>query len=355
MTISYIGFARDHSGSMSNIAKAAARDYNATTTSVRDASIATNQRTIVSVVELGYGNTSDVRHVVKRDEIASLKPILESEYSARGHGTPLWDAVGALIEDFESVPEYNDPTVAFLVMVTTDGGENASRRWNERTIRAKMEELQKTDRWTFVFRCPRSDVSILRRQGIPEGNILPWDQTSKGVEVAAAATSAAIGDYMTSRSLGVTSTKKFYANLADVTTADVKAVLTDISREVKLIPVAPHEDEVAIRTFVENHLGGDKMLKGGAFYPLTKTEPKVQDYKLIAIRDKTSGAVYAGPAARQMLGLPTYGDVRLAPDNLGQFEVYIQSTSVNRKVAAGTTLLYWAGVGTAFKEGVSAQ
>ena len=97
------------------------------------------------------------------------------------------------------------------------------------------------------------------------------------------------------------------------------------------------------------------MVKGGAFYQLVKTEPKVQDYKRIAIRSKTDGKVYAGDAARQMLALPTVGTVRLAPDELGDFEVFIQSTSVNRKVAAGTKLMYWKDVGEAFKEGPSAR
>lgn len=353
MTRSYIGFARDHSGSMSSIARHAARDYNATIASVRDAAITTNQDTIVSVVELGYESTNMVRHVEKRASVTVLKPIAETAYSARGRGTPLWDAVGALIEDFESLPDYNDPDVAFLVMVTTDGGENASMRYTARSIKTKMDALQRTDRWTFVFRCPRSDVRALIAQGIPEGNILGWDQTERGVVAAQAATTSAFTDYMVSRSTGVRSTTKFYANMADVKVEDVKAVCKDIGAEVQLLPVTANEHDMAIRDFVETRIG-DKMLKGAAFYALTKTEPKVQDYKLIAIQHKQTGAVYAGPAARQMAGLPMHGVARVAPDDLGEWNVFIQSTSVNRKMVAGTALLYWAGVGKAFTEGKSA-
>lgn len=353
MTRSYIGFARDHSGSMGNIARHAARDYNATIASVRDAAIATNQDTLVSVVELGYEGTDAVRHVEKRASVTVLKPIVESSYSARGRGTPLWDAVGALIEDFESLPDYNDTDTAFLVMVTTDGGENASNTWTARSIKAKMEQLQRSDRWTFVFRCPRSDVRGLMAQGIPEGNILGWDQNERGVQAAQAATTSAMTDYMSGRSKGMKSTTKFYANMADVKVSDVKAVCKDIGSEVQLLPVSQAEHDSAIREFVEARTGG-KMLKGAAFYQLTKTEPKVQDYKLIAVQNKQTGAVYAGPAARQMAGLPQYGDARVAPDDLGEWNVFIQSTSVNRKVVAGTQLMYWPGVGKAFTEGKSA-
>ncbi len=81
----------------------------------------------------------------------------------------------------------------------------------------------------------------------------------------------------------------------------------------------------------------------------------MQANKRIAIRDRTTGTVFAGDAARQMLALPTIGTVRLAPDELGDFDVFIQSTSVNRKLDADTQLMYWKEVGTAFKEGPSAR
>jgi hypothetical protein len=216
-----------------------------------------------------------------------------------------------------------------------------------------MEALIATDRWTFTFRVPRSDVKGLVRQGVHEGNILPWDQTEKGVAAAQGQTTAAFTEYFSGRKTGMTSTKKFFANMAEVTLADVKAVCTDIGPEVQLLPVGLPEHDTAIRDFVEVRTGG-KMLKGAAFYQLTKTEPKVQDYKLIAVQNKQTGAVYAGPAARQMAGLPQYGDARVAPDDLGEWNVFIQSTSVNRKVTAGTSLLYWPGVGKAFTEGKSA-
>jgi hypothetical protein len=97
------------------------------------------------------------------------------------------------------------------------------------------------------------------------------------------------------------------------------------------------------------------MLKGAGFYQLTKTEPLVQDHKRILIRDKTTQAVYFGSAARQMLGLPAWGGVRLAPGDHGNFDIFIQSTSVNRKLAKGTSLIYWENVGKKYLEGPSAR
>ena len=83
------------------------------------------------------------------------------------------------------------------------------------------------------------------------------------------------------------------------------------------------------------------MKKGAAFYQLTKTETAIQDYKKIIIRDKTSNAIYEGVATRDLLGVPHVGNIRLAPGNHGNYDIFIQSTSVNRKLDKNTQLLYW--------------
>jgi hypothetical protein len=239
-------------------------------------------------------------------------------------------------------------------MAITDGEENASRKYSAQSLAAKIKLLEATDRWTFVFRVPRGSGRIIAKKlGISEGNIQEWEQTAKGVEIAAKRDQEAFTQYFTSRSLGTTSTQKFYTDLSKVTSKDVAATLTDISAEVTLWPVSAADDGTELRPFVESRLKG-KLLRGSAFYQLNKTEPKVQDYKKIVIRDKTSNAIYGGDAARQMLGLPLYDDVRLAPGQHGNFDVFVQSTSVNRKVAKGTQVLYWAAVGVPYTEGPSA-
>jgi hypothetical protein len=49
--------------------------------------------------------------------------------------------------------------------------------------------------------------------------------------------------------------------------------------------------------------------------------------------------VYGGDDARQLLGLPD-GDARIQIQNLATYQVFIQSTSVNRKLVRGTNILY---------------
>ena len=356
----YIGFSRDHSGSMRSIARAAARDYNSKISSIQEAALSQNQDTIVSVVECGYGSTYRVRRDIVNSNVTALKPIAERDYITDGRGTPLWDSVGELIEMFESVPDANDKNVSFLVMAITDGAENASRKYSARSLAEKIRQLQMTDRWTFVFRVPRGQGRYIAQQlGVSEYNIQEWDQTDRGVEVAAKRDAEAFTQYFTSRSMGATSTAKFYANLDEKSFEQAKADMIDISGEVMLWPVADSEHDSMIRDFVEKKLRMvDKnavMLKGAAFYQLTKTESAVQDYKKIVIRDKKTNALYGGDAARQALGLPKWGDCRLAPGSHPAFDIFVQSTSVNRKLPANTHCLYWPKVGVGYKEGPSAR
>jgi hypothetical protein len=239
-------------------------------------------------------------------------------------------------------------------MITTDGGDNASRTKGPQLARM-IAELQATDKWTFLFRVPQDGYRTLTSMGIPADNILVWETSAKGMQAATTANTQAMDSFYTTRSTGVRATRSFYANMKDVKPEEVKAVLEDVSAKVTLWPVQSNEHEMQIRNFVEKRLKGQPMKKGAAFYQLTKSEDEVQASKKICIRDKQTNAIYYGPAARQLLNIPAYQNIRLKPDNLGQYDIFIQSTSVNRKVQANSQILYWEDVGVSYKEGPSAR
>lgn len=334
----YIGISRDHSASMEPLRQPAMRDYNEMIASIRDAASVNSIDTVVSVVKCGHGTRAIVARDIVNSSVHALQPL--ERYEADAGGTPLWDSVGELIDIFSTLPDANDPNVAFLVTVITDGEENRSYKWTAMRLINRMRELQATDRWTFVFRVPRGYGRTLAKFGVPEGNILEWEQTAKGLEKTSTETQTALRSYFDGRSRGINSTQTFYTSLKDVSQAEIKAVMTDISKEVSIWTVPDDENDEQIKPFCEKRLNRD-MLKGAAFYQLTKKENAVQDYKCICVRDKNTKAVYGGDAARDILGLPKYGTVKLAPGNHGDWDIFIQSTSVNRKLKAGTDLLYW--------------
>jgi hypothetical protein len=56
--------------------------------------------------------------------------------------------------------------------------------------------------------------------------------------------------------------------------------------------------------------------------------------------DRKSGDMFEGKAARDMLGLPEDSTARIKPTSLDKYMVFVQSTSVNRKLIGKTKFLY---------------
>lgn len=351
----YLTLITDNSGSMRSLAHAAKQDFNEQLVTIQGAAKTTNQDIIVSHLTIGVGSRPIVGREIINSNIHVMKPL--ASYPADAGGTPMIEAAFEAIKLMESVPDYADPEVSFLLMLTTDG-EETQARGRGRELAAKLKQLIGTDRWTIVFRVPAKDgpreLASLGLLGVRGINVYEWELTQKGVVQSTQANVEAFTEYFTQRSTGMKSTTKFYANLEDVSFEDLQKELVDISAEVSFFPVEAADNQSLIRPFVEAKTN-EPMARGAAFYQLNRTEPRVQANKRIAIRDKSTGTVFAGDAARKMLALPTIGTVRLAPDELGDYDVFIQSTSVNRKLDKGTQLMYWPGVGVAFKEGPSAK
>lgn len=334
----YIGISRDHSGSMSHLTNPARQDYNETIQLLQETSRETGQDTFVSVVNCGSGRQAKVTVDTENTPIGNVIPL--AKYQAEAPGTPLFDSVGELIRLFETCPDANNPEASFLVMAVTDGEENCSRTWSARTLTDKIKKLQATDRWTFVFRVPKGYKRRLVQLGIPEGNIFEWEQTSRGVQEASVVTKQAFTEFYSGVKSGVKATTSFYTNLANVDLSEVKKQLVDISSHIQIWHVDTEAEGKNIREYCKFKLGRE-WKKGAAFYLLMKPEREVQDYKKIIIKSKTSGEYFSGAAARDMLGLPQYGTCKVVPGDHGDYEIFVQSTSVNRKLPVGTTLAYW--------------
>ena len=69
--------------------------------------------------------------------------------------------------------------------------------------------------------------------------------------------------------------------------------------------------------------------------------PQISASKKVVVMRKSPVQFYEGPAARRLVGLPTGGkkSVKAQPPQLAEFVVFVQSTSVNRKLEKGTRLV----------------
>ena len=338
----YVGFVNDHSGSMRLLASAAIKDYNANIDAVKHAANTEMLDTVVSVVGVGFPSDYQVTRQVQISNPHVLKPV--TTWPTNG-GTPLYDGIGNMIELLRSLPDANNPDVSFLVMITTDGEEMHSTKYNRDSLRRLIEEVSQTGRWTFAIRVPRgANTSLISNIGIPAGNIQQWDTSVAGLEKSTQVQAQAVTQYYAARSAGLKSSSAFYADASQV---NVQA-LADISNKVSLYVVPQQDTGIEIRDFVLTKRM--QYLKGAAFYQLTKTEARVQPTKLIVVRDRTNGKIYSGKDARKMIGLPDNQNARLHPGDHKNFDIFIQSTSVNRKLVGGTGVIYWEEIGVPFTD-----
>lgn len=309
-----------------------------------------NQETRVTV----YAFADDVRCLVYDRDVLRL-PSVAAHYRPSGM-TALLDATGKAIEDLEKTAQlYGDH--AFLLYLFTDGMENRSRRFGPEGLRRRLDGL--AENWTAAGFVPdQAGERYLRSFGFPAGNVARWDATTDaGVADGVAVMSAATTSFMTARASGVRGSKTLLAGGADQVNAQARkaAGLRVVPKsDYSLINVTEYSTDAGtpgvleIRPFVE-HYTRAPYRTGSAFYQLhtvlggTKTAEKIQPQKKIMVRDRKSGRVYAGAAARQLLGLPDNVEVRVKPEDNPKYQIFVQSTSVNRKLVAGTKLLVTLG------------
>lgn len=331
-----IAFVIDRSGSMRPIMRNAVQALNDNLRAIREQVKETGQDATVSLIIFD----DQIETLVANRPISSFEELDEGRVVARNQ-TALFDATATAIEQLRALPVGKDEDVAYLVNVITDGEENASRM-NADRLNELMASVQRTDLWTLTFLVPKGGRRTLcNRFGIPDGNVMEWNATAAGVKQYADANREGIKRYFAARSTGEKSVRSFYTNLANVTARDVRQ-LDDLSSRASVLEVR-HDDD--IKSFIEGT--GRTFIKGAAFYQLVPGKDnadKVQDYKKVLIMEKGKPNVYGGDDARRLLGLPDQ-ETKVRPGDHAGFEIFIQSTSTNRKVKAGTRVIYMPSAG----------
>lgn len=342
--ITHIGFSIDESGSVLSIVKDIINSYNNTVKDIRNDIINEGQKASMTAVTFG-NEFATHRTLYTAEQVQVVEPLKYDDLRPWGM-TPLFDSVYRLIKILEEF-DNGDKNVSFIVSVFTDGEENSSSFPGTKETLKKIKEKMNTGRWTFTFLMPKIYISSFaaKYSEIPRTNIQGFDVTTLGIETAFKTQSASYANYFKQKTQGIISTDNFYTDLSNATVREVRTNLSEITKQVKCFYVKETSD---IQNFVLTKTNLP-FTKGPFFYQLTKTEKVVQDYKLIVIRAKSSGKFYSGSQARQMLGIPEVGNVKLIPGDHGKFDVFIQSTSSNRKLLAGTELVYWENFGNTKK------
>ncbi len=326
--INHVVMALDASGSMRHLGPTVAKVADAQIAYLAQRSRELDQETRVTI----YSFDDKVECLVYDKDVLRL-PSIKSLYRIGGN-TALMDATMKALEDLDKTAQlYGEH--AFLIYVLTDGEENASRNVRPETLARRLGSLP--DNWTLAAFVPDArGVHEAKKFGFPKDNIAVWDATSsQGVSEVGERIRATTDAYMTARSAGVKSFRNLFTlDASKLSTQTLKKNLKALTPgQFRLYDVP---DRGPIAEFVERKTRRAYRL-GEAYYQLVKAE-KVQPQKFVAVYDKKGHTVYTGDQARELLGLPDY-EVKVGAEHFANYDIFVQSTSTNRILPAGTKLL----------------
>ncbi|MCR4684217.1 MAG: hypothetical protein K5649_01975 [Lachnospiraceae bacterium] len=156
-----IVFILDRSGSMQGLEKDTIGGYNSMLKKQK------NEEGEAVVSTVLFDDQTEVLH--DRKDIKDVKQITSKEYYVRGC-TALLDAVGLAIKHIGKVqkelPEEERPDKT-LFIITTDGMENASRKYSYEKVKKMVEKKKEKQHWEFVFLGANMDaIDVAGRFGV---------------------------------------------------------------------------------------------------------------------------------------------------------------------------------------------
>ena len=171
-------FILDRSGSMAGLEADTIGGFNAMIEKQRKV----EGECIVSTVL--FDNESEVLH--DRVKLSEIKPMTDEDYTACGC-TALHDAIGGAIHHIGNVHKYARPEDVpdhTMFVITTDGMENASRRYSSARVKQMIERQKEKYGWEFLFIGANIDaVETAAKYGIDRNRAVNYKADEQGTQV----------------------------------------------------------------------------------------------------------------------------------------------------------------------------
>jgi len=173
-----IVFILDRSGSMSGLEADTIGGFNSMIEKQKKADGVALVSTIL------FDNQSEVIH--DRIDVKDIKQMTDKEYSVRGC-TALLDAIGGAIHHIGNIHKYARPEDVpehTMFIITTDGMENASHRYDSEKVKQMIERQKSKYGWEFLFLGANIDaVETARHFGISEDRAVNYHSDSEGTQL----------------------------------------------------------------------------------------------------------------------------------------------------------------------------
>ena len=140
-----------------------------------------------------FSNDSEV--IYDRADIRNVEPMTDRQYQVGGC-TALLDAIGGAVHHIANIHKYareEDRPGKTVFVITTDGLENASRRYTYADVQKMVQHEQEKYGWEFLFLGANMDaISAAHSFGIRADRAARYSCDSVGTEVSFRTASSAI-------------------------------------------------------------------------------------------------------------------------------------------------------------------
>jgi uncharacterized protein YegL len=186
-------FLLDRSGSMSALHDAVVDGFNEFLSGQQSKGGATLRLTVVQ-----FDDQDPHEVVVSAVPLTEMAPLRPDQFQPRGM-TPLYDAIGRTIAAAEhevaARGEWGLPAEDVVVVIFTDGLENASREWDHRRVFERIDAKRK-EGWTFVFLGANQDsYEAGGRMGVDATHTSNFAASPAGMKAAFASVDRSVGSY----------------------------------------------------------------------------------------------------------------------------------------------------------------
>ena len=134
--------------------------------------------------------------VYDRVDVRRVEPMTDRQYRVGGC-TALLDAIGGAVRHIANVHKYareEDRPGKTVFVITTDGMENASRRYSYREVQELVKHEQEKHGWEFLFLGANMDaIQAARTFGIREDRAVRYECDGAGTSLNFAVVGRAIG------------------------------------------------------------------------------------------------------------------------------------------------------------------
>jgi uncharacterized protein YegL len=191
-------FILDRSGSMAGLEDDTIKGFNSLLNKQR------NEAGEAIITTVLFDHAYELLH--DRINLKSIRNITDKEYYVRG-STALLDAIGYTIDkigNVQKVTQDEHRADKVLFVITTDGMENSSRKYNYKMIKRMIENQKRKYNWEFIFMGANMDaISVANNFGIDANRAVNYHSDQKGTSLNFEAMSKVVSDLRCSKSLDV--------------------------------------------------------------------------------------------------------------------------------------------------------